>query len=93
MQSNEVACSNGRATVQARGVVGIWKGLESRASLLVTGSLPSACLVRHLALSTNCIDKMISLPALKNIEVHAFHVSEDVEGVRNGHSRLQLRYL
>ncbi|CAE8608010.1 unnamed protein product [Polarella glacialis] len=25
--------------------------------------------VRHLALSTNCIDKMISLPALKNIEI------------------------
>eukprot|EP00933_Yihiella_yeosuensis_P063243 TRINITY_DN66352_c0_g1_i1.p1 TRINITY_DN66352_c0_g1~~TRINITY_DN66352_c0_g1_i1.p1 ORF type:complete len:191 (-),score=58.08 TRINITY_DN66352_c0_g1_i1:134-706(-) len=25
--------------------------------------------VKHLALSTNCIDKMISLPALKNIEV------------------------
>ena len=25
--------------------------------------------VRHLSLSTNCIDKMISLPALKNIEV------------------------
>jgi len=25
--------------------------------------------VRHLALSTNCIDKMISLPALKNIKV------------------------
>ncbi|CAK0824064.1 unnamed protein product [Prorocentrum cordatum] len=25
--------------------------------------------VRHLALSTNCIDKMISLPALKNIQI------------------------
>merc|ERR1712046_60214 len=25
--------------------------------------------VKHLALSTNCIDKMISLPALKNLEV------------------------
>ncbi|CAJ1409475.1 unnamed protein product [Effrenium voratum] len=25
--------------------------------------------VRHLSLSTNCIDKMISLPALKNIEI------------------------
>jgi len=25
--------------------------------------------VKHLALSTNCIDKMISLPALKNIEI------------------------
>jgi len=25
--------------------------------------------VRHLALSTNCIDKMVSLPALKNIQV------------------------
>merc|ERR1712113_676160 len=25
--------------------------------------------VRHLSLSTNCIDKMIPLPALKNIEV------------------------
>lgn len=25
--------------------------------------------VRHLSLSTNCIDKMISLPALKNLEI------------------------
>merc|ERR1712187_1035233 len=25
--------------------------------------------VKHLSLSTNCIDKMISLPALKNIEI------------------------
>lgn len=25
--------------------------------------------VRHLALSTNCIDKMISLPALKNLQI------------------------
>mmetsp|Transcript_47009 Transcript_47009/g.100603 ORF Transcript_47009/g.100603 Transcript_47009/m.100603 type:complete len:194 (+) Transcript_47009:80-661(+) len=32
-------------------------------------SLNQLVCVKHLALSTNCIDKMISLPALKNIEI------------------------
>lgn len=32
-------------------------------------TLTSLVNVRHLALSTNCIDKMISLPHLKNLEV------------------------
>merc|ERR1712190_273521 len=32
-------------------------------------SLNSLVSVTHLSLSTNCIDKMISLPALKNIKI------------------------
>jgi dynein light chain 1 len=32
-------------------------------------ALNSLTSVRHLSLSTNCIDKMISLPSLKNIEI------------------------
>mmetsp|Transcript_69963 Transcript_69963/g.138595 ORF Transcript_69963/g.138595 Transcript_69963/m.138595 type:complete len:199 (+) Transcript_69963:74-670(+) len=33
------------------------------------GSLNQLVNVKHLSLSTNCIDKMIPLPALKNIEI------------------------
>ena len=44
------------------------KGKESSHKFLKLPARSLEKVGRHLSLSTNCIDKMISLPALKNIE-------------------------